>query len=255
MTARIDHIKGETFHGRKGAIENAFKYGVDYLMLEPDRAHRGSVFFRRNGRALTSLHDVDHGGTPKDGRGTAWVREVLDAHDLSDVVEGGRIFLLAQPRVLGHVFNPVSFWLIEDADGQLRIVLPEVTNTFGDRHSYLCHRDDLAPITREDTLKAAKIFHVSPFQEVEGDYRFRFDISDEKIGIWIDYSAGENGLYATLTGARSRMTAGSILGACLRRPFGSRRVLGLIHWQALKLWWKGARYNARPEPPVHGVSR
>lgn len=255
MTARIDHIKGETFHGRKGAIENAFKYGVDYLLLEPDAEHRGSIFFRRNGRALTSLHDADHGGAPKDGDGTAWVRDVLAAHNLSNIVDGGRILLLAQPRVMGHVFNPVSFWLIEDAEGQLRVVIPEVTNTFGDRHSYLCYRDDFAPITREDTLQAAKIFHVSPFQEIEGDYRFRFDIRDDKIGIWIDYSAGENGLYATLTGERAPMTARSILGACLRRPLGSRRVLGLIHWQALKLWWKGARYKARPEPPAHGVSR
>jgi hypothetical protein len=156
--------------------------------------------------------------------------------------------------VLGHVFNPVSFWLCRDDSG-LRVVIAEVTNTFGQRHSYLCHRDDLAPLGREDTVTARKIFHVSPFQPVEGSYRFRFDISADRIGIWIDYSAGENGLIATLTGQRAPLTNRAILRACLRRPFGSRRVLTLIHWQALKLWWKGARYRSPPVPPGDEISR
>lgn len=254
MRPRVDHIRGETFHGRRGAIENAFRYSVDYVMLEPEAEVEAPWLFRRNGAALTSLHDSDHGGTPKEGRGAAWVREVLEAHQLS-ALANGTIRLLAQPRVLGHVFNPVSFWLIEDATGDLRVVIAEVSNTFGDRHSYLCHRDDRGPITREDTLEARKIFHVSPFQKIEGGYRFRFDIRSDRIGIWIDFRAGENGLYATLTGPRGPLTNAGILRACLRRPFGSRRVLGLIHWQALKLWWKGARYNVRPEPPAHEVSR
>jgi uncharacterized protein len=162
---------------------------------------------------------------------------------------------MAQPRVLGHVFNPVSFWLCEGADGSLRAVIAEVTNTFGDRHSYLCAHDDLRPITREDTLGARKLFHVSPFQQIAGGYEFRFDIRPDRVGIWIDYRAGNGGLIATLTGPRKPLTNAAILRACLRRPFGSRRVLGLIHWQALKLWWKGARYNPRPTPPVDEVTR
>jgi hypothetical protein len=179
------------------------------------------------------------------------VREVLARHGL-DVT--GKVELLAQPRVLGHVFNPVSFWLVHGVEGDLRVVIAEVSNTFGDRHSYLCHHPDLRPITREDTLQATKIFHVSPFQPVEGGYSFRFDIGPEKIGIWIDYSRGNGGLLATLTGTRRPLTNRAILRACLRRPFGSRRVLGLIHWQALKLWWKGASYRPRPEPPRDEVS-
>ena len=100
--------------------------------------------------------------------------------------------------MLGHVFNPVSFWLCRDAGGALRVVIAEVTNTFGDRHSYLCYRDDREPIERTDTLTATKIFHVSPFQPVEGGYAFRFDIRPDKIGIWIDYTSGNGGLIATL---------------------------------------------------------
>ncbi len=254
MTNRVDHIRGETFHGRKGALENAFRYGVDYLCLDPEADAKTPALFSRNARNLTALHDSDHGGAPGSGRGAAWVREVLVAHRL-DQAANGQILLLAQPRVLGHVFNPVSFWLIHDEDGALRVVIPEVTNTYGDRHSYLCHHEDLRPITRSDTLKATKIFYVSPFQRVEGGYTFRFDIREDRVGIWIDYTAGNGGLLATLTGRREPLTNWSILRACLARPFGSRRVLGLIHWQALKLWWKGATFNTRPHPPAEEVSR
>ncbi|MDU8942651.1 DUF1365 domain-containing protein [Ovoidimarina sediminis] len=254
MTGRVEHIRGQTFHGRKGALENAFRYGVDYLCLDPEAGVPTPALFSRNGRNLTSLHDSDHGGAPGDGRGAAWVRDVLKAHGL-DGAANGQILLLAQPRVLGHVFNPVSFWLVHDRGGALRVVIPEVTNTYGDRHSYLCHHDDLRPITRHGTLQATKIFYVSPFQAVEGGYTFRFDIRDDRIGIWIDYTAGNGGLLATLTGRREPLTNTGILRACLARPFGSRRVLGLIHWQALKLWWKGAAFNTRPTPPAEEVSR
>ncbi len=247
----VDHIAGQTFHGRRGTVQNRFRYSVDYVLLTPDAA-KGPALFSRNRANLAAIRDADHGGAPGQGTGTAWVRQVLASHGLP---APARIDLLAQPRLLGHVFNPVSFWLCHDDEGALRVVIAEVTNTFGDRHSYLVHRDDRAPITAEDHLIAQKIFHVSPFQPVEGGYRFRFDIRADRIGIWIDFSAGENGVIATLTGPRKPLTNRAILWACLRRPFGSRRVLALIHWQALKLWWKGVAYRPRPEPPVEEVSR
>ena len=130
----------------------------------------------------------------------------------------------------------------------------EVTNTFGDRHSYLCNHPDLRPITPTDRLKATKIFHVSPFQPIDGTYEFRFDFRDEKVGIWIDLQMPHGGVMANLIGTCKPLRNRTILGALLRRPFGSRRVLGLIHWQAFKLWLKGAKYRARPEPPKAEVS-
>jgi len=248
----VDHIAGQTWHGRRGATRNAFRYGIDYVLVDAEAAPDMPVLFARNGRALMALHDSDHGGLPGQGHGAAWVRQVLAADGIALT---GRIDLLAQPRVLGHVFNPVSFWLIHDAGGALCCVIPEVSNTFGDRHSYLCAHPDLRPILPTDTLAAQKLLHVSPFQPVEGGYQFRFDITPQAISIRIDFARGDGGLVATLTGRRQRLTNGSILRAVLRRPFGSRRVLALIHWQALKLWWKGARYRPRPEPPVTEVSR
>jgi len=254
MTAVLDHVPGQTFHGRRDAPDNAFRYGVDYLILDPEAAYpRTPALFSRNRGNLAALHDRDHGGPPKRGRGAAWAREVLAAHGLTEA--DGQLLLVAQPRVLGHVFNPVSFWLCHDRAGGLRAVIAEVSNTFGDRHSYLAHRDDRAPIGREDVLEATKIFHVSPFQPIDGGYRFRFDIRDDKIGIWIDYHRGNGGLLATLTGPRVKLTTAGLLRAALRRPFGSRRVLALIHWQALRLWWKGATFHSRPEPPLEEVSR
>lgn len=251
----VEHVAGRTFHGRRGGIANRFVYGVDYLLLDPEARQTAPRLFGRNRRGALSLRDVDHGGPPGRGRGAAWLRETLARAGLAEATEG-RVLLLAQPRVLGHVFNPVSFWLAHDRDGRLRAVVPEVTNTFGDRHSYLCHRDDRGPIGAGDVLEARKALHVSPFQQVDGRYRFRFDITPERVAIRIDYDRdGGEGLVATLAGPRRPLTAGAILRACLARPMGSRRVLALIHWQALKLWAKGAVYRPHPEPPEAEISR
>lgn len=250
--SKVEHIAGHTWHGRKGDVKNAFRYGVDYVLLDAEAAVDGPSLFARNRAGLTSLQDRDHGGALKEGRGAAWVREVLTRYQLPF---DGSIQLLTQPRVLGHVFNPVSFWLVHDLDERLCAVIAEVTNTFGDRHSYLCHNPDLSPIRAEDRITAQKVFHVSPFQPVSGGYTFRFDIREDRIGIWIDLETETGGVMATLTGPRAPLTNRAILSFLIRRPIGARRVLALIHWQALKLWWKGATYRARPLPPEGEVTR
>jgi DUF1365 family protein len=249
--SQVQHIAGHTYHGRKGDIANAFRYRVDYVLLDMDTPVDAPSLFSRNGRNLTAVFDSDHGGLPKQGRGAAWVREVLAQNKIALT---GSVLLLTQPRVLGHVFNPVCFWLIYNEQDQLCAVISEVTNTYGDRHSYLCHHDDLRPIVASDRLKSRKLMHVSPFQPVEGGYEFRFDITAARVGIFIDYTSQAGGLIATLTGPRAPLSNGNILGFWLKRPFGSRRVLSLIHWQALKLWWKGAGFRNRPEPPTSEIS-
>ena len=143
MTATVDHIAGLTYHGRKGAVSNGFRYSVDYVLLDAEAPLRTPALFRRNGPGVAVLNDRDHGGAPGQGTGAIWVRDVLRQHQIRDVA---RIELLAQPRVLGHVFNPVSFWLCRRKDDALIAVIAEVTNTYGDRHSYLCAHPDLRPI-------------------------------------------------------------------------------------------------------------
>jgi DUF1365 family protein len=254
MSGAVEHIRGVTFHGRRGAVRHAFRYGVDYVLLDAGApAPCAPWLFSRDGRNLFSVRDRDHGGPRGAGRGAAWVRELLAGHGLDKV--DGPIRLLTQPRVLGMEFNPVSFWLCHGADGSLRAVIAEVNNTFGDRHNYLCAHADQRPIAPSDRLRAQKVFHVSPFQPIAGGYTFRFDIGAERLGIWIDFSDGDEGLYATLTGPRGTLTNRGILGACLRRPLSALRVLGLIHWQALRLAVKGARYRAHTPPPAQEVSR
>lgn len=245
----VELIRGETFHGRKGAVANSFRYSVDYVLLDADRDSGPTLFSRNRGNAF-SVHDRDHGGPVRSGRGVLWVREVLAAHGIAS----DRVMLMAQPRVLGHVFNPVSFWLCYQGD-DLAAVIAEVTNTYGERHSYLCRNTDGRAISREDTIAAEKVFYVSPFQPVEGGYRFRFDIRPDRVGVWIDYTNGTGGLFTNLIGPRVPLSNGAILWAALRRPFGSRRVLALIHWQALKLAVKGVAFRSRPVPPETEVSK
>ncbi len=257
MTARVEHVAGQTFHGRHGPVRNRFTYGVDYVLFDAEARLTTPRLLSRNARNIASLSDRDHGGAPGQGQGAAWVRAVLAAQGLAPVTDGA-VLLLTQPRVLGHLFNPVSFWLCHDSAGALRAVIAEVNNTYGDRHSYLCARADHAPISADDTLAARKIFHVSPFQPVAGEYSFRFDIGRDRLSIRIGYrqdtEAPGAGLVATLAGPRAPLRDRAILGVMVRR-LGSRRVLALIHWQALRLWWRGARFHTRPEPPAHEVSQ
>lgn len=252
MTPTLDLIQGRTFHGREGATENAFRYSVDYLLVNPDATGPLPWLMSRNGRNVVSLMDRDNGGPRGKGRSTGWVQDVLRDHDLDHVAH--EILLLSQPRFLGHVFNPVSFWLIHDKDGALRVVIAEVNNTFGHRHNYLIHHDDLRPIAKSDTLTARKMFHVSPFLPVDGEYRFRFNLGATRIGVWIDYRAGDKRLFTNLIGPRRPLTSWEILRSALRRPLASWRVLSLIHMQALVLWLKGAKYTDSPPAPVEELS-
>ena len=240
----IDLVAARTWHGRRGGPRNAFSYSVDALLLEPEADPPGPAIY---GTALCRVRAADHG----DGTGAAWARRTLGADD-----PGGRLLLLAQPRVLGHAFNPVAFWLALSPEGTLGAVIAEVTNTYGDRHAYLVRHPDGAPIRPGDALRAAKALHVSPFQPMTGGYRFRFDLTEGRVSILVDYrDGGGGGVTATLTGRRRPLTNAAILGAALRRPLGTRRGLALIHWQALKLMRKGAPWRNRPAPPASDVGR
>lgn len=251
MTFAPQHMRGITTHARLGGIANAFRYGVDYVLIDPESTAKTPALFSRNRFNLIAVHDRDHGGKRGAGEGVAWARRVFAEHGLE--AEGLDILLLTQPRFLGYWFNPVSFWLAMRG-GALLAVISEVNNPFGDRHSYLCHHPGFDPISGKDTLIAHKMFHVSPFQNLAGDYRFNFDIRPDRIAIRIALKDGKAGLIATLTGPRAKLTNRAILGASLRRPAGALRTIGLIYWQALKLKLKGARYRTRPEPPTEEVS-
>jgi DUF1365 family protein len=254
MSPPIEHIRATTFHGRKGAIRNAFRYGVDFVLLDMDEAEQPSSFLlSRNRFNLWSVHDADHGGVRGAGEGPAWARRQLKAAGYR-FSPGARLYLLTQPRFLWLRFNPVSFWLVME-DDKLVAAIAEVNNTFGDRHSYICARDGFAPIRPHHEVRAAKIFHVSPFQQKTGGYAFRFNISERSIAIRIELKHAAPGLLATLQGQRAPARATGLAAAAFRRPLGALRVMALIHWQALKLYFKGAKYIPHTTPPASEVSR
>ncbi|WP_127900964.1 DUF1365 domain-containing protein [Solirhodobacter olei] len=250
MSAWPEHVAGETTHARRGSIAHAFRYRTDYVLIDPE-TRQGPWLFSRNAVNLASVDDRCHGGVRGAGEGAAWARRALTE---AGAPEGLSLRLLTQPRFLGVWFCPVSFWLAFEG-AALRAVIAEVSNTFGERHSYLCAREGFEPIGPADRLAARKVFHVSPFQDVAGGYSFAFDITAARIAIRIALSDGPEGVIATLTGPRAPLTNRAILAAALRRPFGPLRTLALIYLNALRLRAKGAAYRARPLPPAHEVSR
>jgi DUF1365 family protein len=245
-------LKARVTHARSVPVSNSFAYGVDYVLLgEQQLAGRAKPslfsFGRRN---VVSLHPDDHGFSGEGG--VAWVRQIAAEAGMEDIAE---VALLTHPRYWGYAFNPVSFWFMSGASGDLRAVLAEVHNTFGDRHCYLCRAEGEAAIGSDDWVEAEKRFHVSPFFKVEGRYRFRFAVEDRRIGVWIHYDDGKGGgLYTSLIGERRPLCDAELLRALLRRPFGAAKTTALIHWQALKLFFKGVRYRSRPEPQRESVS-
>ena len=248
-------------HSRLRPAPNAFSYGVYTLML-PLRtlgeAGFGSRLCSRNRFNLLSFHDRDHG----DGRTPllTWIDALLRDEGIVDA--DGEIWLQTFPRVLGYVFNPVSFWFCHRRDGALRAIVCEVNNTFGERHCYLLDSGDVLPWGRE--LASRKVFHVSPFCAVEGGYRFRFMRTTQQIGeqpverivARIDYHDAQGPLLLTsVSGTLQPLTDASALHAFLRHPLMTLGVIARIHWQAMKLFFKRVPFFSKPIPPAKALTR
>ncbi len=236
MTPQI--FTAKVMHKRLFPKINGFTYRVYYLALPLPAAPLPSRIQRFPGDDL----GYRDGRPPED-----WAREVLAERGLNEVAR--HILLITMPRVLGYVFNPVSFYLCFDEAKRLRAVINEVHNTFGEQHSYLCAHSDQRPIAAEDWLEAEKVFHVSPFLARSGHYRFRFDVKDETLGIWIDYydKESQKQLITALTGRLEPLTRKALVRSFLTHPLITLKSTGLIHWQAIKLMKKGVRYIRKPE--------
>jgi DUF1365 family protein len=228
-------------HSRRGARKNAFAYRALYLVLPLSTLGRDPrPLFAFNRFSLFSFHARDHGDGKTDLE--TWARQQLTRHGITEA--DGEIVLMTLPRILGYVFNPVSFWLCHDRDHRLRAVIAEVNNTFGERHTYVCHHDDRRPIEKLDWLTERKAFYVSPFLTIEGEYKFRFDVEASRFAMTINHHDSE-GLRLTtgMSGSREPLTTARLLRAFLLNPLLPLKVIALIHWQAMRLMLKGVKYN------------
>lgn len=246
-------LRARVSHCRQQPVVNQFTYGIDYLLLDEAAIEQGKGprLFSFGQFNLVSLQPTDHG--IKEYTNIKDVRRL--AHE-SGVKGVDQILLLTHPRYWGYTFNPVSFWLIFDKSQQLLAVISEVHNTYGDRHAYLCTSANGNAISSDSWLIADKLFHVSPFFDIKGTYKFRFIIEDSRIGIWINYNDGNGGgLYTAIIGDRQPFTDRELVYALIRRPLGAAKTTLLIHWQALRLWCKGLRFRRRTDPPSQSVTR
>lgn len=245
-------MRARITHARRGDLKHAFANHADHVLLAPE-TFRPPRFMRHNRFNLIAFHDADHGGPRGAGTGAPWAWAQFATVGITP--RPGRVVaLLTQPRFLGYWFNPVSFWLLIDGDA-LIAAIAEVNNTFGDRHSYLLARPGLEPIKADTPLTAPKVFHVSPFQDVAGEYHFNFALGPDRIVIRIGQTHGADGIDTAMSGALVPLTGRGILAGAVRRPGGALRVIAQIYWHALRIKLKGATYRRRPTPPDQEISR
>jgi hypothetical protein len=241
-------------HRRLRPAHNQFRYPAFSLAIPLSQlAELPALGIAWNRRALVSFFDRDHG--ERDGSALEpWIRRLLAAEG---VHADGEIVLHAFPRMLGYVFNPVSFWVCHDHDGGVRAVLCEVCNTFGEQHNYLLAHTDGRALVSGETLRARKVFHVSPFCEVGGGYRFRFHFARDRWLARIDYDddAGEPLLETSISGTAAPLSRRAVRGLLWRYRWFTLAVVARIHWQALRLWTKRVPYIAKPQPPLQRTTR
>jgi DUF1365 family protein len=255
---------GAVRHARLRPARNAFVYPTYFLLLplrsmHDPRAGAARSALAWNRRAALSYFDCDHGDGrgPDRGGALAWLDELLCREGITDAT--GEVWLHCYPRVLGYTFKPVSFWYChrasDDEKGALRVIVAEVNNTFGERHCYLL---DTPRFGTE--LCARKVFHVSPFLQVEGGYRFRFMRAQrdgiEKTIARIDYDDDSGPVLQTsVSGTLEPVTATSIRRALWRYPAMTFGVALRIHTQAARLWLKRVKFIRKPALPDQFLTR
>lgn len=250
---------GRVYHARLKPFRHEFRYRVFSLYLDldgiPALARRLRLFSYNHGNLL-SFHDTDHG--PRDGSPLRpWIEGALAAGGLD--LQGGPIGVLCFPRLFGYVFNPLTIYFCHrPQDGVLAALVYEVKNTFGQQHAYVI------PVTGagrpEDEGRAVeqatdKRFYVSPFIDMDCRYRFRVRPPGDKLSVLIRQADREGEvLVASQTGKMERLSDTALLRAVATHPLMTHKVMAAIHWQALRLWLKGAKFHRKPPPPAEPVS-
>ena len=226
---------GKLMHSRREPVRNVFTYPVAYWLLDLDELpelERRLRLVSVNRRNVVTFSDRDHfdGDLP--------LKEAVRRFAGDPAID--RVLCLTQLRVLGYVFNPVSFYWCYRADGVLSCMIAELNNTFGERLPELLPGGSLR-------YEHDKRLHVSPFFGLEQRYRYAFAEPAETMYARIEvHEDGRMPLHAVLAGRRRELTNASVLRFLARYPLMPLQVLALIHWQALKLFVRGVPFHRKP---------
>lgn len=251
MTLRSAIYAGHVVHARHRPHAHKMRYRVFSMLLDLDELpllDRDLRLFGHNRRAVFSFHDKDHGlgeaGGLKD-----WVATHLATAGIKVSANALRVDMLCYPRIFGYVFNPLTVYFCHDRrDGRLVAILYEVCNTFHERHTYIIPTD----ANEQGAIRhsCAKEMYVSPFVPMECTYDFRIKPPDEAVMVAInERDADGDLLFASFAGKRKALTDGALLKALLSYPLMTFKIMGAIHWEALRLWLKGNpiyRHKAAP---------
>mgnify|MGYP003627038726 FL=1 len=242
--------KGQTAHARYVPFERRFAYNVTLIDIDIDRldaAARQTPLFSVDKPGLFSFHRRDHGARTDDPL-RPWAERVLAKAGVE--LDCGAIRLVTFPRQLFYKFAPISLWYGYGPSGDLRGIIYEVNNTFGETHAYAA-----AVSGDRSQHEADKAFHVSPFFDVTGTYRFTLRAPTDRLGIVVESLKDGARLHmANITARRRAATTGTLLSIALATPLATLGVTLAIHWQALKIWLRGARYRSRPALPAASIS-
>jgi cyclopropane-fatty-acyl-phospholipid synthase len=240
--------EGTLLHARTIPTRNIFRYPVCFYGIDLDELpelDRRIALFGYNRRNIVSFRDGDHLGDPERP-----VKENVLAFLAErgiDMGPGARIVLLTNLRLLGYVFNPVSYFYCHRADGGLEAIVAEVGNTFGERHCYLLTSENQVKDGSRRVYEHRKLMHVSPFFGMDQTYRFSFSEPGERIHAGVGIIEGdERPFWAELSGTRRPLTNAALARALTRYPLMSQQVTGLIHWQAVKLAMKKVPFHRKP---------
>lgn len=245
-------FEGTVVHKRLTPRQHGFAYRVFTLCLdvdEIDTLDQRLRFFSRNRRNLLSFNDADLGPAGPESVGDK-ARRLLADCGLADC--GVRIELVCYPRLLGYVFNPLSVYFCRRAGGEIGAVIYEVTNTFGERRSYVI---PVAAGAGDITQSCPKDMSVSPFTGASGHYGFHCIAPVDRVVVGVNFREGERPVLKThFRGARRPLTDRTILALLARHPLMTLKVVGAIHFEAARLWMKGVPLVTRHTSPAYSFT-
>jgi DUF1365 family protein len=221
-------------HVRRTPLKNAFTYRSYSWFVDVDQLPRLPFLLR----PLAVFRAADHLGDP-DGSLRSNVERYLRTQGIEP--DGGAIHMLASARVFGYVFNPLSIFWCYRTNGDLECVVAEVHNTYGERHCYLLKTDTAG------RASVPKAFYVSPFNDVDGQYRMKLPAPGERLAVSIVLEReGHKPFVASMDGTRRPATLRNILAAAAAVPAAPLLVSALIRVQGITLWARRLPVVARP---------